>query len=86
MALVQTAKRARQELPMLLYNPRTKAVHDPDCRWISGAANGRKPLDLNTFRWLPEEGRFPVGAHRVTCCAPNVPTTVLPLGTIRKRS
>ena len=41
-------------------------------------ANGRKPLDLSSFRQLPDLGPFPAGAHRVTCCAPNVATTVLP--------
>ena len=71
---------------MLLYNPRTKAVHDAACRWINGAADGRKRLDLNSFRPLPEQGPFPIGAHRVTCCAPNVPTTVLPLRAFRSRS
>ena len=65
---------------MLLYNPRTNAVHDAACRWISGVANGRKPLDLSSFRQLPDQGPFPAGAHRVTCCAPNVPTNVLPPG------
>ena len=57
---------------MVLYNPRTKAVHDADCRWLDGASKGKDPIDLSTYELLPDTGPFPEGAHRVSCCAPNV--------------
>lgn len=64
---------------MLLYNPRTKAVHEASCAWLCGTSTGSKRLDLNTFQELDEEGPFPAGAHRVSCCAPSVSTAVLPV-------